>query len=133
VIQSRYPQVKKKTYGYRLDAVLNDRGFYPHKLFAGSEGTLILVTSAQFKILDLPLYRNLLVLAFEDLITVTIVLPNILSFSPVAVEMLDYAALSSQNNAAARPAGCLLFVEFANDDLRDFERRLSLCKGKIVP
>ena len=57
-----------------------DRGFFPHKLFAGSEGSLGLVTSAKFKILDLPLYRNLLVLAFEDLITVTIGLPIILSF-----------------------------------------------------
>lgn len=133
VIQSGYPQVKKNSCGYRLDAVLNDRGFCPHKLFAGSEGTLGLVTSAKFKILDLPLYRNLLVLAFEDLITATIVLPNILSFSPAAVEMLDHTAISRQNNAAVRPAGCLLFVEFANDDLRDVERRLSLCKDKIAP
>ncbi|MDQ6865254.1 MAG: hypothetical protein M3044_15690, partial [Thermoproteota archaeon] len=45
VIQSRCPQVKKNSCGYRLDAVLNDRGFYPHKQFAGSEGTLGLVTS----------------------------------------------------------------------------------------
>jgi hypothetical protein len=71
------------------------------------------------------------VLAFEDLITATVVLPNILSFSPAAVEMLHHTAISSQNNAAARPAGCLLFVEFANDDLRDVERRL--CKDKIAP
>jgi len=47
--------------------------------------------------------------------------------------MLDPTAISSQNNAAARHAGCPLFVEFANDDLRDFERRLSLCKDKIAP
>jgi hypothetical protein len=73
------------------------------------------------------------VLAFEDLITATIVLPNIVSFSSSAVEMLDHTAISAQNNAAARPAGYLLFVEFANDDLRDFERRLSLCKDKIAP
>jgi hypothetical protein len=47
VIQSGYPQVKKNSCGYRLDAVLNDKGFYPHKVFAGSEGTLGLVTSAK--------------------------------------------------------------------------------------
>jgi glycolate oxidase len=44
----------------------------------------------------------LLELTFEDLITATIVLPNILSFSPAAVEMLDHTAIPSQNNAAAR-------------------------------
>ncbi|HET7147890.1 MAG TPA: FAD-binding oxidoreductase [Candidatus Nitrosopolaris sp.] len=132
VIQRGYPQVTKNSCGYRLDAVLNDRGFYPHKLLAGSEGTLGLVTSAQFKILDIPLYRNMLALAFEDLITATIVLPNILSFSPTAVEMLDQTSIDRQNNAATRPAGCLLFVEFANDDLSDVERRLSLCKDKVA-
>jgi FAD/FMN-containing dehydrogenase len=31
LIQSGYPQVKKNSCGYRLDAVVNDKGFYPHK------------------------------------------------------------------------------------------------------
>ena len=79
--------------------------------------------------LDLPLYRNLLMLAFEVPITATIVLPNIVSLSPAAVEMLDHTAISSQENATSGPAGSLLFVEVANDDLKDVERRLSLCKG----
>ena len=132
VIQIGYPQVKKNSCGYRLDAVLSDSGFRPHKVFAGSEGTLGLVTSAKFKILDLPTYRNMLVLAFEDLISATVVLPNILRFLPAAVEMLDHSVISSQNNGTGRPTGCLLFVEFANDDLRDVERRLSQCKGEIA-
>ena len=68
-------------------------------------------------------------LAFEVPITATIVLPNILSLSPAAVEMLDHTAISSQENATSGPAGSLLFVEVANDDLKDVERRLSLCKG----
>jgi glycolate oxidase len=132
LIQSGYPQVKKNSCGYRLDAVLNDKGFYPHKVFAGSEGTLGLVTSAKFKILDLPVYRHLLVLAFEDLITATLALQNILSFSPAAVEMLDHTAISPQKNATPRPTGCLLFVEFANNDLKIVDRKLSLCKDRIA-
>jgi len=133
VIQSGYPQVKKNSCGYRLDAVLRDGGFRPHKVFAGSEGTLGLVSSAKFKILDLPIYRNMLVLAFEDLISATVVLPNILCFLPAAVEMLDQTAISIEKNGAPRPSGCLLFVEFASDDLRDIERRLSHCKHEIGP
>jgi glycolate dehydrogenase FAD-linked subunit len=133
VIQTGYPQVKKNSCGYRLDAVLSHSNFRPHKVFAASEGTLGIVTSATFKILDLPIYRNMLVLAFEDLITATVVLPNILRFLPSAVEMLDHSAISSQNNDAGRSAGCLLFVEFANDDLRDVERRQSQCKDEIAP
>jgi hypothetical protein len=40
-------------------------------------------------------------LAFEVPITATIVLPNILSLSPAAVEMLDHTAISSQENATS--------------------------------
>lgn len=116
-----------------MDAVLNDKGFYPHKVFAGSEGTLGLVTSAKFKILDLPVYQYLLVLAFEDLITATLTLQNILNFSPAAVEMLDHNAISPQKNATPRPTGCLLFVEFANNDLKVVDIKLSRdCKHKIA-
>src|SRR5215210_6747090 len=33
-IQSRYPKVTKNSCGYRLDAVMSDQGFSPHKIFA---------------------------------------------------------------------------------------------------
>jgi glycolate oxidase len=132
LIQSGYPQVKKNSCGYRLDAVLNDEGFYPHKVFAGSEGTLGLVTSAKFNILDMPLYRHLLVVGFEDLITATLALENILSFSPAAVEMLDHTVISQQKNVALGTTGCLLFVEFTNNDLKTVDKKLSLCRNRIA-
>lgn len=132
LIQSGYPQVKKNSCGYRLDAVVNDKGFYPHKVFAGSEGTLGLVTSAKFKILDMPLYRHLLVLGFEDLITATLALENILRFSPAAVEMLDHTVISQQKNGAFGGTGCLLFVEFTNNDLKIVDKSLSLCRNRIA-
>jgi glycolate oxidase len=132
LIQSGFPHVKKNSCGYRLDAVLNDKGFYPHKVFAGSEGTLGLVTSAKFKIVDIPLYRHLLVLGFEDLIAATLALQNILGFSPAAVEMLDHTVISPQKNLALEPKGCLLFVEFTSNDLKTVDKKLSLCKNRIT-
>jgi glycolate oxidase len=132
LIQSGYPQVKKNSCGYRLDAVLNDKGFYPHKVFAGSEGTLGLVTSAKFKILDIPLYRHLLVLGFQDLIAATLAVQNILSFSPTALEMLDNTAISPQKNVSIGPTGCLLFVEFTSNDLKIIDKKLSLCRNRIA-
>jgi glycolate oxidase len=132
LIQSGYPQVKKNSCGYRLDAVLNDKGFYPHKVFAGSEGTLGLVTSAKFKILDIPLYRHLLVLGFQDLIAATLAVENILSFSPTALEMLDNTAISPQKNVSIGPTGCLLFVEFTSNDLKIIDKKLSLCRNRIA-
>src|ERR671939_424300 len=40
LIQKQYPKVAKNSCGYRLDAVINDQGFFsPQKIFAASEGT----------------------------------------------------------------------------------------------
>ncbi|MBA3750757.1 MAG: FAD-binding oxidoreductase, partial [Nitrosopumilus sp.] len=86
-IQSRYPKVTKNSCGYRLDAVINDQGFSPHKIFAASEGTLGILTSARLKILDIPLYRHLLLLGFDDLLSAIFEVPRILQFSPIALEM----------------------------------------------
>jgi glycolate oxidase len=56
LIQKQYPKVTKNSCGYRLDAVINNNKFYPHKIFVASEGTLGIVTSAKLKIIDIPPY-----------------------------------------------------------------------------
>ena len=86
----------KNSCGYRLDAVINDQGFSPQKIFAASEGTLGILTSARLKILDIPLYRHLLVLGFEDLLSAISEVPLILQFSPIALEMLDHTVVSHE-------------------------------------
>ena len=62
IIQSRYPKVNKNSCGYRLDAVINDKGFSPQKIFAASEGTLGILTSARLKILDIPVTSSFAVI-----------------------------------------------------------------------
>jgi glycolate oxidase len=138
IIQSRYPKVNKNSCGYRLDAVINDKGFSPQKIFAASEGTLGILTSAKLKILDIPLYRHLLVLGFEDLLSAVSEVPLILQFCPVALEMLDHTVVShgkenalQQQKKLAPNLGCLLFVEFAGDRIGDVERKLVQCKEKL--
>ena len=135
IIQSRYPKVTKNSCGYRLDAVINDQGFSPQKIFAASEGTLGILTSARLRILDLPLYRHLLLLGFEDLLSAISEVSRILQFSPVALEMLDYTVVShgegnTPRHLATNP-GCLLFVEFAGDKIGDVEIKLNQCKEKL--
>jgi FAD/FMN-containing dehydrogenase len=68
-IKKQYPRVTKNSCGYRLDAVINDQYFSPQKIFAASEGTLGIVTSAKMRVIDIPLYRHLLVLGFENLLS----------------------------------------------------------------
>ena len=135
IIQSRYPKVTKNSCGYRLDAVLNNQGFAPQKIFAASEGTLGVLTSARLKILDIPLYRHLLLLGFEDLLSAISKVPLILPFSPVAIELLDHTVVSYRNmnthQQLTNNPGCLLFVEFAGEKLEDVDRKLDRCKEKL--
>jgi glycolate oxidase len=129
-IRNSYPSVTKNSCGYRLDAVIDDK-FNPQKVFAASEGTLGVITSAKLHILDIPSYRSLMVLGFEDLLSAVSVVPEILKFSPIALEMLDHTIVRS-NDGKASGAGCLLFIEFAGKgSSKKVETRMMACKQKL--
>ena len=126
-ISKRYPKVSKNSCGYRLDAVLSEGRFLPHKVFAASEGTLGLITSAKLRILDIPEYRSMVVLGFESMLDALMVVPTILHFLPVALEMLDHTVLSHSSGRMIGDAGCLLFIEFAGNTVRVEDRLIKCC------
>jgi glycolate oxidase len=131
-IKDRFPKVSKNSCGYRLDAVVGE-AFNPQKVIAASEGTLALVTSAKLRILDIPSYRSLMVLGFEDLRSAISAVPKILRFSPVALEMIDHTVLRSNDYRNQTQSGCLLFVEFAgNQGSYQVEETMKVCKQKIT-
>jgi len=129
LIRSSYPQVSKNSCGYRLDATI-EGGFFPHKIFAASEGTLGLVTSARLRIMDLPEYRCLMVVGFDSLLAAVSAVQVILKFSPVALEMLDSTVLAHGDYHA--DAGCLLFVEFAGPNRIAVEGRMEKCRSVVA-
>lgn len=130
-IRNSYPNVSKNSCGYRLDAVVADR-FKPQKIFAASEGTLGVITSAKLRILSLPVRRCMMVLGFKDLLSALSSVPNILKLSPVALEMLDYTVIRNQSNKGS-DTGCLLFTEFAsNENSSKLEGRMDACRDKVV-
>jgi glycolate oxidase len=130
-IRSSYPNVSKNSCGYRLDAVIANN-FNPQKIFAASEGTLGMMTSAKLHILDMPIYRSLIVLGFEDLLSAISTVPSILKFSPVAVEMLDHTVVRSIESNTS-DSGCLLFIEFAgNRSSNKVEECMRACKQELA-
>lgn len=140
LIENQYPKVTKNSCGYRLDEVIKDEKFYAHKLFAASEGTLGLVTSAKMRIIDIPLYRTTIVFGFNDLLSAMRAVPFILKFSPVALEMMDETVIQNFQVSHSKVTdkdgrhlgnGCLLYVEFAGDNLIDVEQKFSGCKEKL--
>ncbi len=130
MINSSYPKVNKNSCGYRLDAVIKHGFFMPHNVIAASEGTLGLVTSARMRIIDLPQYRFLLVLGFDDLLSAVKAVPAILESSPVALEMLDATVLALEKKQSR--AGCLLYVEFAGDNRTNVEAKMERCREKMM-
>ena len=128
IIHRRFPTVNKNSCGYRLDSVVQEDKFLPHKILAASEGSLGLLTEAKFRILDLPEHRCLLVLGFSDLLAAVSAAPVILKFSPVALEMIDHTVVSSDRPGSGY--GCILLVEFAgNRTLAD--RQLESCAHEM--
>ena len=137
LILNSYPKVSKNSCGYRLDSVITGKRFNLHKIFAASEGTLGFVTSTKIKIMDIPLHKAVIIFGFKTLLDAMFFVPLILQFTPSALEMLDHTLLINPDtqkqywNIDKNAAGCLLFVEFAGDNLFDIEQRLSTCKNKL--
>ena len=140
-ISLKFPKVTKNSCGYRIDTLIdNSKRYLPHKIFASSEGTLGITTLAKFRILDLPLYRSVMVIGFENILKAVKSVPTILSFFPTSLELLDHSVLcyekivrnkfnfkvNNNNNG-----GTLLFVEFAGDDVVTIELKIQLCKEKL--
>lgn len=130
VIKNGYPRVSKNSCGYRLDAVIAESKFQPQKVFAASEGTLGIMTSAKLRMLDIPTHRCMMVLGFEDMLAALSAVPAILRFSPVALEMMDHTVVSFRGKMAGG-SDCLLFVEFAGNN-SNVEERLTLCKQSLA-
>jgi FAD/FMN-containing dehydrogenase len=124
LIKKSYPKVSKNSCGYRLDAAMDN----PHKVFVASEGTLGLVTSARFHIVDIPAYRSILVLGFEDLLSAIVSTPAILQFAPVALELLDSTVVDSRPDKQ----GCILLVEFAGSTLKQVEDAMNGCRQALA-
>ncbi len=120
VISNGYPKVSKNSSGYRLDRVLCSDGIDLAKLFVASEGTLGIVVRAKLKIIDIPKYRGLALLAFNNTYDASLYTSKIVSNSnlrPSAVELIDktvidIARMSSRIDRYYLDAYCLLFVEF---------------------
>ena len=140
LIEKRFPKVTKNSCGYRLDEVIKNEKFYAHKLFAASEGTLGLVTSAKLRIIDIPFYRSTIVFGFKDILSAMRAVPFILKFYPVALEVMDGTVIQNFDKSSSKVRnkdvtylgnGCLLFVEFAGDNLMDVEEKFTGCKEKL--
>jgi FAD/FMN-containing dehydrogenase/Fe-S oxidoreductase len=100
-IERRFPKMIRRVSGYGLDALVDPETLDLTRLICGSEGTLAVVTCAEFRLHPLPEARALASFEFDSLSAAARATGLFLQMNPSAIEMLDDVAIG---RARANPA-----------------------------
>jgi FAD/FMN-containing dehydrogenase len=117
VVERERPSVTKNSSGYRIERVIHDGIFDLPKLFVGSEGTLGVVTEAEFRTVPVPGERKMVVLesSLQELDRIVSALRKV---GPAAVELVDKSVFESTGRSrrisrfVRRGDQYLVFCEF---------------------
>jgi FAD/FMN-containing dehydrogenase/Fe-S oxidoreductase len=102
-IESRFPDMVRRVSGYGLDALVDPETVDLTRLICGSEGTLAVVTSAEFRLQYLPEARALASFQFESLAAAARATVELLKEDASALELLDDVAIGrARSNPAYR-------------------------------
>jgi FAD/FMN-containing dehydrogenase/Fe-S oxidoreductase len=100
-IRRRFPRMIRRVSGYGLEALTDPETLDLTRLVCGSEGTLAVVTRAEFKLHPLPEARALSAFEFDSLSAAARATRRFLEMDPSAIELLDDVAIG---RARANPA-----------------------------
>ena len=108
-IKRRFPRMIRRVSGYGLDALVDPETLDLTRLVCGSEGTLAIVTRAEFRLAELPPQRAMASLQFETLAEAARATVELLEENPSALELLDDVAIG-RARASTAYAGSTRFV-----------------------
>ncbi|MDX6379683.1 MAG: hypothetical protein QOI57_707, partial [Rubrobacteraceae bacterium] len=100
-IKRRYPDLIRRVSGYGLDALLDPEIVDLTRLVCGSEGTLAIVTRAEFRLQHLPPQRALASFEFDSLAASARATVALLEEKPSAIELLDDVAIGRARGTPA--------------------------------
>lgn len=129
-ILARFPRTRKNSSGYALDAWLASGDLLD--LVVGAEGTLGIVTGAEWRLVPLPTRCAGIRAALNETRALGTVVPQLLEIDPAAVEYLDATFLSFVGHSGGGNAG-LLMVEFEGDDGDPLTERLRQARSILRP
>src|SRR5215204_3780374 len=92
-IRRRFPKMIRRVSGYGLDALIDPETLDLTRLVCGSEGTLCVVTRAEFRLHPLPEARALASFEFDSLSAAARATGRFLQTDPSAIELLDDVAI----------------------------------------
>jgi FAD/FMN-containing dehydrogenase len=108
-IRRRFPAMIQRVSGYGLDALVDENTLDLTRLVCGSEGTLAIVTRAEFRLHPLPEARALASFEFDSLAAASRATAAFLGMEPSAIELLDDLAIG-RARASSAYAGSTRFV-----------------------
>ncbi len=89
LVKRAKPQTSKNSTGYDLWEVWNGETFDLSKLIIGSQGTLGIITGAEFRLIKPKTHQVLLVISLPDLSKLDQVVKTVLTYKPEAFECFD--------------------------------------------
>ncbi len=122
-IRTEFGRFGRQVSGFALENLLPEKGFGVHRLLAGSEGTLAVITEATVRLVSEPAHRVLVVLGYPDIAAAGDATPEVLTYGPVACEGIDSRIVDvvrDRRGPGAVPplprGAAWLFVELTGDD-----------------
>ncbi len=139
LIKQKFPTIKRRVSGYNLDQLLPENNFNVARALVGTEGTCVTVLRARVQLIENPTHKKLFVLGFDNIFVAGDSVPEIMPFSPIAMEGLDWTIVGGLidrdlrlDDVALLPQGkAWLLVELAassidtlNDNCDSFKRAM---------
>lgn len=133
-IAKRFPPIPRRVSGYNLDELIKTDSINLAKLITGSEGTLGIATKMTLKITPKAKTSGLCLLHFKEMLNAMHFVPQLLTYSPMALEMLDdqiielgrsSPSLRGQLDWLKGHPKALLIVELEGENQEEIEEKLS--------
>ena len=121
LLEARFPRTRKNSSGYALDRWLETDDLID--LIVGSEGTLGIITHAEWRLEPIPPLSAGIRVALTDAAALDELIPQLLDLRPAALEYLDATFLEFAEVREGGEAG-LLMLELEGEDAGDLKTRL---------
>ncbi|WP_158852105.1 FAD-binding and (Fe-S)-binding domain-containing protein [Saccharothrix deserti] len=150
LIRTELGRIPRQVSGYQLHHLLPERGFDVARALVGTEGTCAVVVAATVRLVATAPASALLALGYDNLVDAAEDVPEILRWSPTAVEGMDEAIVATMrarrgpDSVTGLPDGrAWLYVELDGDDeaqvainagelLDVLKARGRMCDGRLV-
>lgn len=139
-IKKHFPAIPRRVSGYNLDELIKERSLNLARLIVGSEGTLGIVTEMTLDIVLLPKHSGIVVIYFSSVIEAMEKVEPLLSFHPVALELIDSQiiqlgrqspSLKGKLNWLQGDPAAFIIMELEGESPEDLQNKLTVAAQSL--